>query len=54
MELEVDGDWPPTTAAGSGAQQRHEPVAEIFNLATQASKFDAAGDYIHGCRNCAM
>ena len=49
MELEVDGDL----AANNGGWQWHassgmdpNPLS-LFHPATQASKFDSAGDFIH-------
>ena len=48
MELEVDGDlaannggWQWSASSGMDPKPRR-----IFNPATQASKFDSAGDYI--------
>ena len=62
MELEVDGDL----AANNGGWQwsassgMDPKPLRIFNPATQASKFDADGDYIRrwvsagGSRSCGM
>ncbi len=57
VELVVDGGlaannggWQWSASSGMDPKPLH-----IFNPATQASKFDSAGDYIRqGCLSCAM